>query len=154
LSGTITAQSGGAHTVTITWGDGASTTLDLAAGVFNFTATHPYEQTGKFSIQVVVTDSGGGSDTANLAVYVARAVDRARVQRTGSTSNHKDPVQVGLAITNPVQSQGAHSDFSPDLTGTFVIRIDNLTQGVSLQSASLTINGVITQLTIGHDAAG
>jgi len=155
LSGTFTQRSTGTHTVTITWGDGASTTLDLAAGVFTFSATHPYTQTGQFPIQVVVTDSAGGFDTANLSVDVAADVtNQVRVQRTGSTSDHKATSTVGVTITNPVQTRGANSTFSPDLTGTFAILIKNLTPGVTLQSASVTVNGVTTELTITYDADG
>src|SRR5262249_31046933 len=84
LSGSFSERSTGTPTVTITWGDGSSTPLDLAAGVFTFSAAHPYAQTGTFSIQVVVTDSAGGFDTANLSVDVAPDVtDQVRVQRTG-----------------------------------------------------------------------
>jgi hypothetical protein len=45
------------HTVQINWGDGSTnTTLNLAAGVTQFGATHQYNATGSFNISVTATD--------------------------------------------------------------------------------------------------
>src|SRR5262249_20153443 len=44
-----------------------------------------------------------------------------------------------------------HSD---PLTGLFAIQLNNLTPGVTLQSATMTISGVTYNLTITYNAAG
>ena len=53
-----------------------------------------------------------------------------------------------------MQTGGKHSTTSPTLTGEFAIVLTNLTPGVTLQSATVTVNGVTYDLTITHDAAG
>ena len=62
---------------------------------------------------------------------------------------------VNLNVTNPVETRGAHSTKSPTLSGgAFGILLSDLPQGVTLQSASVTVNGTLVNLEITHDAAG
>jgi Ca2+-binding RTX toxin-like protein len=65
------------HTVVITWGDGQSSTLSLAAGVLSFSAAHQYlddAPTGTvsdvYSINVTVTDDLSESDSGSVALTV------------------------------------------------------------------------------------
>ena len=73
LSGTFTdAGPAGMHTVDIAWGDTSSDTmLNLAAGVFRFSAMHSYadEPTAGsgYSIQVRVQNATGGTDLLDLS---------------------------------------------------------------------------------------
>jgi len=79
LSGTFRdADAGQTHTVVITWGDGSSSTLNLAAGVTSFgPVSHTYrddDPTGTPSdlapISVTVTDSAGAVASADTSVRV------------------------------------------------------------------------------------
>ena len=53
-----------------------------------------------------------------------------------------------------MQTGGAHSTTSPTLTGLFAIQLNNLTPGVTLDSATVTVNGRTYNLTITYNAAG
>jgi dipeptidyl aminopeptidase/acylaminoacyl peptidase len=56
------------HVVSINWGDGSSnTTLNLAAGATNFSASHTYNAAGNFTITVTATDDDGGSDSGTIS---------------------------------------------------------------------------------------
>jgi hypothetical protein len=58
---------GQTHQVLINWGDIATnTTLNLAAGVFSFSASHSYLEEGNFGLRITVTAADGGSDTVLL----------------------------------------------------------------------------------------
>jgi hypothetical protein len=82
--GTLTLKGGFAdantsdtHAVTIDWGDGTSSTLELAAGALSFSATHPYADDNPsgtssdvYRIGVTVTDPDGGSAAGSTSVTV------------------------------------------------------------------------------------
>ena len=59
-----------AHTVDITWADGLTETLVLAAGVSTFEATHTYTQTGAYTVTVSVADEDGGQDAVAFVITV------------------------------------------------------------------------------------
>jgi dipeptidyl aminopeptidase/acylaminoacyl peptidase len=69
LSGTISdVGTLDTHVVSINWGDGSSnTTLNLAAGATNFSASHTYNAAGNFTITVTATDDDGGSDSGTIS---------------------------------------------------------------------------------------
>jgi PKD repeat protein len=64
------------HTVSVTWGDGATSTVSLAAGVLTFSASHTYtdnpagQPNGSYPVAVTVTDPAGGQTTASTSVQV------------------------------------------------------------------------------------
>ncbi|MGV2341728.1 MAG UNVERIFIED_CONTAM: hypothetical protein LVR18_49765 [Planctomycetaceae bacterium] len=74
LSGSFT-DGGGAHVVEITWGDGGSSTINLASGVYSFSTTHVYaddsNSTGAvtaadvYAIGVTVRDAGSAGGTSS-----------------------------------------------------------------------------------------
>jgi phosphodiesterase/alkaline phosphatase D-like protein len=120
---------------------------------------------GSFAGAVTVRFAGDaadlpGSGSATLNVLSARDVtDDVRVHtrqegrdRQGGTST------VTLTVTNGREEEHKEHDRNEKsgqtLTGLFAIRLSDLTSGVTLQSATVTVNGVTTQLTITHDAAG
>lgn len=53
------------HKITINWGDGASDTFNLAAGVASFSIPHSFNTVGNFNIGVTATDDDGGTTNAN-----------------------------------------------------------------------------------------
>src|SRR5262249_21221328 len=57
-------------------------------------------------------------------------------------------------LTNFMQTGKAKSATAPTLSGLFAIQLNNLTPGVTLQSASMTVNGVTYDLVITYNAAG
>jgi hypothetical protein len=58
------------HTCTITWGDGTSSTgtVSETGGAGTCTANHAYTTAGPYTMTFKVTDSGGASGTATVAV--------------------------------------------------------------------------------------
>jgi 3-phytase/alkaline phosphatase D len=97
--------------------------------------------------------AGDGSGSLEV-LPVTDVTSQVKVQRRGSTSNHKDPAAVTLTVTSPERAPGPHATTSPTLTGIFVIELTNLTPGVTLTSASVTAGGVTTPLTVTHNSAG
>jgi hypothetical protein len=97
-----------------------------------------------------------GDGSASLDVLPANDVtDQVHVRKNGPAMGPKDGIYTGdLTITNFMQTGGAHSDTSPTLTGLFAIQLNNLTPGVTLESATMTVNGTVYNLTITHNAAG
>lgn len=62
LSGSVTDDGTlDSHSVGIAWGDGATTTLSLAAGATSFSADHTYTNAGSFTVNVGATDDDGGA---------------------------------------------------------------------------------------------
>src|SRR5262249_29403539 len=63
------------HAVTIDWGDGTSSSLNLSAGVLSFSeVTHQYldvSPSGGFAISVTVTDKDGGTTGSTASVIVS-----------------------------------------------------------------------------------
>src|SRR5205807_529235 len=96
------------HTAVINWGDGTSSTVNIAAGVLTFSASHTYKDNpagqpnGSFSIGVTLTDKDGGSTTASGNVQVKNLAPAAQIGGT----------YLGTAAL-PVALQGAGSDPSP-----------------------------------------
>jgi uncharacterized delta-60 repeat protein len=72
LSGSVSdAGTLDSHSISIAWGDGATTTLSLAAGATSFSADHAYANAGSFTVNVGATDDDGGAAagaSASLAV--------------------------------------------------------------------------------------
>jgi hypothetical protein len=58
------------HVAVITWDDGSSNTVNLAAGVYQFSKSHTYTSVGVYLITLTVTDKDGGSDTKTIESYV------------------------------------------------------------------------------------
>ncbi|TMF63966.1 MAG: hypothetical protein E6I14_04250 [Chloroflexi bacterium] len=56
------------HTVAITWGDGATDSVALAAGATSTSPTHTYLETGTYTVAVTVTDGGGMSVAGGTTV--------------------------------------------------------------------------------------
>src|SRR5262249_9387476 len=98
--------------------------------------------------------SGDGS--AALDVLPAQDVtNQVQVRKNGPVMGPKEgPFPADLTITNRKQTGGAHSTTNPTLTGLFAIELDNLTPGVTLDSATMTVNGITFNLTITHNVAG
>src|SRR5204862_6069742 len=61
------------HTPEITWGDGASELLILAAGVVEFTATHRFIAEGSYKIHLKVTASDGAEFSDEKTINVTNA---------------------------------------------------------------------------------
>lgn len=89
------------HTVTIAWGDGATSTLSLAAGVLTFAATHTYADdnpTGTASdtyvVAVGVTDKDNGSGSASTSVTVNNSAPS-----IGVAAGPASPLVLGASAT-------------------------------------------------------
>lgn len=59
-----------AHVLTITWGDGVTETVSLAAGVFTLEASHTYLVPGDYTVTLTLADEDGGQDRHTLPVSV------------------------------------------------------------------------------------
>lgn len=69
------------HTVSVNWGDGATATLPLAAGVKTFTATHTYANDGTYRVAVTVTDPAGLSTSAAIDLVVKQPTHNKECER-------------------------------------------------------------------------
>ena len=58
------------HSLTLTWGDGATTTQALAAGATTFTASHLYGASGTYTVNATVSEPSGASTSATAQVPV------------------------------------------------------------------------------------
>ena len=89
-----------------------------------------------------------GDGSASLNVLPAKDVtDQVHIRKNGPVMGPKDGVfGADLTITNRKQSD--------PLTGLFAIQLNNLTPGVTLLSATMTINGIEYNLAITYTAAG
>ena len=58
------------HDLTLTWGDGSTTTQALAAGATTFTASHLYSASGAYTVNATVTEPSGASTSATAQVAV------------------------------------------------------------------------------------
>jgi PKD repeat protein len=59
--------------LTVTWGDGATTSQFLAAGTTAYTVSHVYAATNTYTVTATVTDPDGASTSANTQVSVTVA---------------------------------------------------------------------------------
>ena len=62
------ADAADTHTVAISWGDGATGSVALAAGVTSASASHTYLDSGTYGVTVSVTDNGGLSVAGGTTV--------------------------------------------------------------------------------------
>jgi len=96
--------------------------------------------------------TGSGSldllPASDVTGQVRIRVDRPVFHPRGRTST------ADLKITNPLRTRGGHGPISSTLTGLFAIELNQLKPGVTLESATVTINRVARILTITHDASG
>jgi len=143
------------HTVAISWGDGGTSTVNLAAGVLTFSGvTHPYVTTpgsaasGSYTISVTVTDNAGASTSANTSVTVD-SVSPSNLQLTLSASTISEGSSTSLS--------GSFADPATQDTRTVAITWgDGGTSTVNLAAGVLTFSGVTHQYvtTPGNAASG
>jgi len=88
------------HTLKLDWGDGSPlTTLDLAAGVFNFTTeAHTYAADGDYTVSAIVTDNSGAWAPATSTVSVHAANHAPTVVSFGVTAGSEGGAST-LALT-------------------------------------------------------
>jgi extracellular elastinolytic metalloproteinase len=131
------------HTVVISWGPGeGSTTLNLAAGVLTFSASHTYlddNPTGTssdlYSVSVTVTDDDGGSASASTDVTVNNVAPSNILLNTG-TIDENGVFTLSGSLSDP-GSQDTHTvviSWGPGEGSTTL----NLAAGVLTFSASHT----------------
>ena len=97
------------HVVVINWGDGsANTTLNLAAGTFNFNSTHKYlddspsgTASDKFTISVTVTDDDTGSLGGSTQITVNNVAPGNLVLGGPFTINENDSILLAGTFTDP-----------------------------------------------------
>src|SRR5262249_10854249 len=102
--------------------------------------------------------------SATLNVLPARDVtEQVKVKTREQGHNKKDGTStVTLTVTNKGHHDGEDDErhekgrrkADTTLTGLFAIQLSDLSRGVTLQSATVTVNGVTMTLTITHNAAG
>ncbi len=62
------------HTVTIEWAPGITESLDLAAGVYDFSFDHTFAAAGNYTVTVTITDLDGGIVSRTFVVHVYHKV--------------------------------------------------------------------------------
>ncbi|QDT49187.1 PKD domain protein [Symmachiella dynata] len=76
------------HSATIDWGDGSSSNVSAAGGIFS--GEHTYVDSGTYTIAVTLTDDDGGSSTSQINVTIGNAI----------------PTLNDLTITSPIFENG------------------------------------------------
>jgi hypothetical protein len=95
------------HTVTINWGDGSTSTVNLAAGVLSFGGVnHQYldEPAGAsaYAVSVTVTDNGGASGSGSTSVVVNDvAPSNLQLALSASTINQNDSTILSGSFADP-----------------------------------------------------
>jgi hypothetical protein len=145
LNGSFSDQDGGdAHTVVISWGDGSpNSTLNLAAGVFTFTATHQYKDdnptnTASDLNSVTVTICDGGQD-GNQATTADNAC-----AGQGTTITVRNVAPVITSANGPTTPQPAGSSITVTANFTDVGTQDTHVCSVNWDDGT-TSNGTVTE---------
>jgi hypothetical protein len=120
------------HTVNIVWGDGASDTLTLPAGVLTFSTSHQYldDSPTPFAISATVTDSDGAAANANTTITVLNVAPTI----TGFTLNPTTVDENGTTLLT-----GTFTD--PGTLDTHTVTLDwgdGSTQSLTLPASVLT----------------
>jgi hypothetical protein len=146
LNGSFSDADGGdSHTVVITWGDGSpNTTLNLAAGVFSFTATHQYKDDNPTATAadvntVTVSVCDGGQD-GNPTTSGDNACAG---QNTTITVRNLAPVIT--SANGPATPQPAGSSITVNANFTDVGTLDTHTCSVNWDDGT-TSNGTVTEV--------
>ncbi len=150
LTGTFTDSTPDQHAVVINWGDGQTSTIDLAADVLAFSQGHQYADNlpgdAPYTINVSVTDLDGDARTGTAQVVVnnvppvasvAGPTDGVRGQTRTLTLNATDPSPVdqaagfafavnwgdGSLIENHSGPSGTSVDHVYANAGTFTVQV-------------------------------
>jgi hypothetical protein len=96
------------HTVSINWGDGSTSTVNLAAGVVNLgSLSHQYlnepsNGSGSYTITVTVADDDGASTSASIGVTILNApLSNLQLALSATTVNAGDPVTLSGSFSDP-----------------------------------------------------
>jgi large repetitive protein len=136
-----------AHTVTITWGDGAISTVPLAAGVLTFSATHQYLDDGP--------SSGNGTpfDVNTVGVTVADDDRGATSADTTVTVDNVAPTVTAISDL-PVVDEGGTVHFSGSFTDPGVLDAHTLSWQVTDSLNAIVASGTGSSLIFTPDDNG
>ena len=159
LSGTFTDPGTlDTHTVLINWGDGASTPLNLAAGVLSFSnISHSYTSAGSFTIGVTVTDNDGAFTTASAQLQVTSITTALSASITGPSTGVRGQ-QLTFTLTVTGAAPGDAIQYNIDWNGdghveqTVTGGATQTVQHVFTHSGQFTINLTAMDLTAGTSA--
>ena len=100
------------HTVSFTWGDGATSSFSLTAGVLSFSATHTYANAGSYPVAATVSD--GLASASGALSYVVLTPNSAPKDLVLSTP--------GVVLGSPTTLSGTFTD--ADGTDTHTVSVD------------------------------
>ena len=98
------------HTITLAWGDGSpNTVLNLAAGVWAFSAPHQYldnlPSNAPYTISVTVSDTtGGASASGSIAITVLNVAPAPTI--LGVPSGNTSPEETTISLTGQANDPG------------------------------------------------
>lgn len=102
LNGTFTDQdTSDTHTVTVTWGDNTTDTVNLPAGQTTFSLQHQYFDGGVLTITATVTDPNGGSGSATTTVTVRNVAPTLTLSVNPATIAEGQSTTLTGTITDP-----------------------------------------------------
>src|SRR5262249_20570051 len=93
------------HSVVITWDDGSSSTVNLAAGVLSFAVSHRYlddSASGAYPVNVTVTDKHRASPAGSTSLTVNNvAPANVQLSLSPATINENDSTTLSGSFTDP-----------------------------------------------------
>ena len=135
------AQALDTHTVAITWGDGGTDSIALAAGVTLTSPSHTYLDSGTYTVAVTVTDGGGLSVAGGTTITATNVLPSlSSLVFSPSTVTDHQTVTVSGTFTDP----GANDTY----TVTFAWG-DGSTSPLSLAAGSRSFSGSHDYVTSG-----
>lgn len=156
--GSFPAGSGGPYSATVNWGDGTTDTSGAKNSPIRILSTqagqrivvhgsHAFPTGGLYTVAVTLTDSAGASVTHYAAAEVAFDVT-SLVSASHSSFTYQSSTQFfygSLTVTNTG---------SASINGSLGILPHGLPTGISLASATVSIDGTTFPLVIGQDSFG
>ena len=149
------------HVVSINWGDGSTQTVNLAAGVLQFSASHVFVDNALVAVAFTVTDKDGGSAGGSMPLTVDNAAPVVTI--TAPDAGSLIPVNTNVTVTASFTDAGVADTHTcsvtwdnGDTTATTVgVVTESGGSGTCASSHVLSATGVYSiTVTITDDDAG
>ena len=107
---TVTPATGTAPSVTIAWGDGASTDMGLVSAARS--VAHTYDNPGSYTITATATDNGNTFSTSTVITVAPRLAFGVNVSASSSTPKVNTPVVFTATVTGDTNAPVASYEWT------------------------------------------